>query len=62
MVAAYIREKLPGPAAEAVLEMAGVGDKGIDYTRSKSRDTLWWLWQIIKAVVVSNKASKKKVV
>ena len=61
MVAAYIREKLPGPATEAVLEMAGVGDKGIDYTRSKSGDTMWWLWQIIKAVVVSNKASKKKV-
>ncbi|KAL2064997.1 hypothetical protein VTL71DRAFT_4137 [Oculimacula yallundae] len=60
MVAAYIREKFPGPAAEAALEMAGVGDKGIDYERSKSGDTLWWLWQILKAVIVGNSSVKKK--
>ncbi|KAH7417164.1 PfpI endopeptidase-like protein [Cadophora sp. MPI-SDFR-AT-0126] len=60
MVAQYIREKLPGPTAEAILEMAGVGDKGIEYNRSNSGDTIWWLWQILKAVIVSNKGSKKK--
>ncbi|PVH88340.1 PfpI endopeptidase-like protein [Cadophora sp. DSE1049] len=60
MVAAFIREKMPGPAAEAVLEMAGVGDKGIDYTRSNSGDTIWWLWQILKAVLVGNKGLRKK--
>ena len=45
MVAAYIRENFPGPAAEAVIAMAEVGDKGIDYTKGKSRDIMWWLWQ-----------------
>ncbi|KAK0119028.1 hypothetical protein ONS96_012097 [Cadophora gregata f. sp. sojae] len=60
MIAAYIREKLPGPAAEAVLEMADVGDKGVNYTRSKSGDIIWWLWQILKAVVVGKISSKKK--
>ncbi|KAH9221466.1 PfpI endopeptidase-like protein [Leptodontidium sp. 2 PMI_412] len=60
MVAAYIREKFPGPAAEAALEMAGVGDKGIEYNRSKSGDTLWWLWQILKAITVGNKTVKRR--
>ena len=59
MVAAYIREKFPGPAAEVALEMAGVGDKGIDYTKGKATDTLWWLWQILRAVTVGNGKPKK---
>jgi len=59
MVAAYIRENFPGPAAEAVIVMAEVGDKGIHYTKGKSRDTLCWLWQILKAVTVGNGKQKR---
>jgi hypothetical protein len=59
MVAAYIRENFPGPAAEAVIAMAEVGDKGINYTKGKSRDIMWWLWQILKAVTVGNGKQKR---
>lgn len=48
-MAAYLREKLPGPATEAVIAMADVGDKGINYSNGKTKDTVWWLWQILKA-------------
>ena len=59
MVAAYIREKFPGPAAEAALAMAGCGEKGIEYTSSTSQDNAWWLWQIVKAAVWGNGKAKK---
>jgi hypothetical protein len=59
MVAAYIRENFPGPAAEAALAMADVGDKGSEYTNSRSGETFWWLWQILKAMTVGNGKSKK---
>lgn len=59
MVAAYIREKYGGPAAEAVLAIADVGDKGIEYNKSKSRETLWFLWQILKAFAFGNGTQKK---
>jgi hypothetical protein len=59
MVAEYIRENFPGPASEAALAMADVGQKGIEYTKSKSRDTLWWLWQILKALTVGNGRPKE---
>lgn len=59
MVAAYIRENFPGPAAEAAIAMAGVGDKGINYETSKSRDTLWWLWQILRALTLGNGKHRK---
>jgi hypothetical protein len=59
MVAAYIRENFPSPAGEAIIAMAEVGDKGIDYAQGKSRDTLWWLWQILKAVTVGNGKQKR---
>jgi hypothetical protein len=59
MVAEYIRENCPGPASEAALAMADVGQKGIEYTTSKSRDTLSWLWLILKAVTVGNGKPKK---
>lgn len=60
MVAAFIRENFPGLAAEAALEMAGIGDKGIEYSRSKSGNTLWWLWQILRAVTAGNSRAKRK--
>ena len=60
MVAAYLREHVAGPAAEAVIEMSGVGDKGMEYTKSKTGDTLWWLWQILKAITVGNKKVRPK--
>jgi hypothetical protein len=59
MVAAYLREKFAGPVAEAVIAMAGVGEKGIDYNTSKQRDILWWLWQILKAMTVGNGKRKR---
>ncbi|KAF7944533.1 uncharacterized protein EAE97_005166 [Botrytis byssoidea] len=37
MIAAYIRQKFPGPAAEAVMAMADVGEKGVFYTNEKRR-------------------------
>lgn len=54
MVAAYMRETLRGPATEAALAMADVGERGIEYTKSKTVDTVWWLCQIIKALTVGN--------
>ena len=59
MVAEYIRLKFPGPAAEAVLAMADVGDKGVDYTRGKSSETFFWLWQILRALTLGNGKGKK---
>ena len=54
MVAEYIRENFSGPAANAVLAMADVGTKGINYPTGKSRETLWWLWQILRSITVGN--------
>jgi hypothetical protein len=59
MVAAYLREKYAGPVAEAVLAMADVGGKGIDYSTGKARDNAWWLWQILKAVILGIGKEKK---
>jgi hypothetical protein len=59
MVAAYLRENFPGPASEAVIAMADVGEKGISYSTSKSGETLWWLWQILKALSVGNGKRKR---
>lgn len=55
-----MRETFPGPATEAVIAMADVGTKGSDYTKSKTSETLWWLWQILKAVMLGR--SKQKAV
>ncbi|TAQ88219.1 Peptidylprolyl isomerase [Chlorociboria aeruginascens] len=43
MVAAYLREKLPGPVTEAVVAMAEVGEKGIEYSTGKTTATLWFV-------------------
>ena len=59
MVAAYIRENFPGPAAEAVMAMADVGEKGIEYSTGKTKNTVFWLWQIMKASTVGNGNQKK---
>lgn len=59
MVAAYLREKLPGPATEAVIALAEVGDKGIDYNTGKTKETAWWLWLILKSAVLGVGKSKK---
>jgi hypothetical protein len=60
MVAEYIRENFPGPASEAALAMADVGQKGIDYSKGKSREMLWWLFLILKALTVGNGKPKKE--
>jgi hypothetical protein len=54
MVAEYIRETFPGPASETALALADVGHRGIEYTKGKSREVLWFLWQILKALTVGN--------
>ena len=58
MVAAYIREKLPGPASEAAIAMADVGGKGINYPNGKATETIWWLWQVLKAWTMTRKQKK----
>jgi hypothetical protein len=60
MVAAYLREKFPGPVSEAVLAIADVGEKGIYYTSSKTTENAWWLWQILKALTCGNWKPKKQ--
>jgi len=59
MVAGYIRDNFPGPASEAVLAMADVGEKGVEYTKSKPRDTIWWLILILKSFIVGYGQPKK---
>lgn len=49
MVAAYIREKWPGPTAEAILAMADVGDRQQEYGSSKASNNAWWLWTVVRA-------------
>ncbi|KAF8866388.1 PfpI endopeptidase-like protein [Acephala macrosclerotiorum] len=59
MVACYMKEKFPGPATEAAIAMADVGEKGIDYSKGKSAETLWWLWQILKALTTGSSKRKR---
>jgi hypothetical protein len=59
MIAEYIRENFPGSASEAALAMADVGQRGIEYTNNKSTDTLWWVFQILKALTVGNGKEKR---
>jgi hypothetical protein len=51
MLAAYLREKFPGPATEAVIAMADVGEKKIDYNTGKTKENLWWFGLILRAVM-----------
>ncbi|KAF4635489.1 hypothetical protein G7Y89_g2596 [Cudoniella acicularis] len=59
MVAAYLREKFPGPVTNTVIGMADVGSKGINYEKHSWIDNLWWAWQILKAVTVGNSKWKQ---
>jgi hypothetical protein len=52
MVAAYMREKMAGPATEAVLAMADVGQRGIQYNSGKTGNNIWWIWQVLKSVII----------
>ena len=49
MVAAYIREKWPGPTTEAVLAVADVGERPQHYGASTVSNNAWWLWTIVRA-------------
>lgn len=49
MVAAYIREKWPGPTSEAILAMAEVGERPQEYGISKMSNNAWWLWTVVRA-------------
>jgi hypothetical protein len=59
MVADYLRDRFTGPATEAVIAMADVGDKRATYSTSNSKETGWWLWQILKAVFLGIGKEKK---
>jgi len=54
-----MRAKLPGPATEAVIAMADVGEKRIEYTSGKTGNTIWWMWQILKSVIMGPGKEKK---
>lgn len=58
MVACYMRENFAGPATEAVIAMADVGEKGIEYSKGKTRETLWWLWQVLRALTMGSKTKE----
>ncbi|KAF2502879.1 class I glutamine amidotransferase-like protein [Lophium mytilinum] len=49
MVAAYIRQRWPGPLAEVVCRLADVGDRGVEYEIGAVRENGFWLWQILRA-------------
>ena len=55
MVAAYIRENWPGPTANAVLAMADIGGRNVDYESSKAAEGAWFGWQILKALTMGKK-------
>lgn len=58
MVASYMKDNFPGPATEAVIAMADVGDKGIEYTKGKTAENMWWLWQILRALLSGRKEKR----
>ncbi|OCK83174.1 class I glutamine amidotransferase-like protein [Lepidopterella palustris CBS 459.81] len=51
MVAAYIRQRWPGPLAEVVCAMADVGQRGVEYENLAMSENAWWVWQIFRAWV-----------
>lgn len=54
MVAAYIREKWPGPTTEAVLAAAD-GDRGAEYRTGQAAENVWWLWQIFRGWMIGSR-------
>jgi hypothetical protein len=55
MIAAFIKEKYPGPLSETICAMADVGDKGETYDTKGSVDTAWWLGQILRALFLGRR-------
>lgn len=55
MVAAYLKEKYPGPISQAVCAMADVGEKGEFYDTKVSVDNAWWLGQILRALFLGKR-------
>jgi hypothetical protein len=49
MVAAYLREKYPGPLSDTVCMLADVGDRGQEYGTGKVKINGMWLWAIVRA-------------
>ena len=49
MVAAYVREKWPGPLSDTVCAMADVGDREVEYKNGTVKENSWWLWLILRA-------------
>lgn len=54
-----IKEKFPGPAAETALAMDDVGEKEVEYSKSKPRRVLWWLRRVLKSLTWENGMLKK---
>ncbi|OCL03526.1 PfpI endopeptidase-like protein [Glonium stellatum] len=49
MVAAYIRQRWPGPVTAVVCEMADIGSRDMEYNNGSTKDNAWWIWQIFRA-------------
>lgn len=60
MIAAFLREKIPGPLSEIICTMADVGDKGEFYEMDKHVETTWWIGQVLRALFLGKKASRVK--
>ncbi|KAK3717444.1 hypothetical protein LTR37_005834 [Vermiconidia calcicola] len=60
MIAAFIKEKIPGPMSEAICAMADVGDKGEYYNSSVGVDNAWWLGQILRALFLGKRSPQLK--
>lgn len=60
MIAAFLKDKVPGPLSEIVCTMADVGDKGEFYEMDVSVEKAWWIGQILRAVFFGQKGSRGK--
>jgi hypothetical protein len=55
MVAAFLKEKYPGPVSEFVCAMADVGEKGEQYDTKVGVDNAWFLGQILRALFLGKR-------
>ena len=58
MVAAYIRQRWPGPVANAVCAMADVGNRSAEYDNGSVKENAWWVWQIFRAWTMGFRKTK----
>lgn len=58
MVAAYIRQRWPGPVANTVCAMADVGNRSAEYDNGSVKENAWWVWQIFRAWTMGFRKTK----